>query len=142
MRAIGLSLALATAVAAPAAAQSDVARRSFTFFGSDLTIVILDHTAGQLRLVRGSAGRVEVAARAPGGFSGFGLSSADGRLRLASTGAYSVDYIVFVPDNVRVQVQTPDKAYPEPTTGGEEMTIRWSTPTEGGESGAEREQRE
>jgi hypothetical protein len=111
--------------AAPAAAQNDVARRSFTFFNNDLIIEVLDRSAGELRVIRGGNGRVDVAARALGGFAGFGLGGiVRDRLRLSSMGAYRVEYLVQVPDNIRVQVQMPNQDL-TPAVGGSEATFRW-----------------
>lgn len=125
MRARWWTLALAVGTAAPVTAQNDVARRSFTFFNNDLVIEVLDRSAGELRLIRGGNGRVDVAARALGGFAGFGLGGiVRDRLRLASLGAYRVEYLVQVPDNIRVQVQLPNGNL-EPTPGGSEATFRW-----------------
>jgi hypothetical protein len=133
MRASWLTLALAVGTAAPAAAQNDVARRSFNFFNNDLIIEVLDRSAGELRVIRGGNGRVDVAARALGGFAGFGLGGiVNDRLRLSAMGAYRVEYIVSVPDNIRLQVQMPNGDL-TPAQGGSEATFRWDAmPAEGG----------
>jgi len=133
MRARWLTLALAVGTAAPAAAQNDVARRSFNFFNNDLIIEVLDRSAGELRVIRGGHGRVDVAARALGGFAGFGLGGiVNDRLRLSAMGAYRVEYLVSVPDNIRLQVQLPNGDL-TPAQGGSEATFRWeAAPTEGG----------
>jgi hypothetical protein len=65
MKAPWLALALAGVIAAPAAAQHEVARRSFNFFDNTLTIQVLSESSESLRIVRGEEGRLDVAARHP-----------------------------------------------------------------------------
>src|SRR6476661_806657 len=96
-----LALALVGVIAAPAAAQKDVARHSFTFLDNNLTIQVISEHAGVLRVMRGEFGRVEVAARAPDGVPGFSLGGREGHdLLLTSVGSEKVDYIVVVPEEV------------------------------------------
>ncbi len=132
MRARWLVFLLVAGSAAPAAAQNDVSRRTFQFFNDNLVIEVLDHTAGVLRVVRGGPGQIDVAARAAGGFTGFGLAGVvKDRLRLSSLGNTDVEYLVIVPENVRVQVATPDTHDLQATPGSAEATFRWTGASEG-----------
>lgn len=110
-RVVLLIAALAT-VALPAhqvhAQEWDVVRRSFTFIDNELTIDVTAPGAGELHLARGSFGTLEVAARAPGGIAGMGLGGFErNRLALAATGVERVEYLVIVPEEVRVRVRLP-----------------------------------
>jgi len=136
MRASLFPLALAVGLAAPASAQSDVTRQSYTFLGQDLIVEVHDRVAGSLKLLRGSPGRVEVVARASGGFATAtqGGTSRD-RIRLGSVGAYRVEYLVVAPENIRVQVRLPSQDL-EPTPGTESATFTWDAlPEEAGQGG-------
>jgi hypothetical protein len=105
-----LALALVGVIAAPAAAQHDVARRSFNFFDNTLTIQVISESSGSLRIMRGEEGRLEVAARTPDGIPAATLGGRDGdELRLTSVGANPVTFVVSVPEDVRVRVLLPDR---------------------------------
>jgi hypothetical protein len=118
MRASWLTLALAVGTAAPASAQSDVTRRSFQYLGTDLIIEVHDRSAGALQLLRGTAGRIEVVARAAGGFAEAGLGQ-NGRLRVSSMGGYRTEYL-------------------EPTLGTGVTTFSWDAlPTSPGGGGGD-----
>lgn len=97
--------------AAPLHAQEDnVVRRIFTFLDSRLTVDVLVESPGVLRMIRGEAGEVQVAARASRGFAGFGLAGrGDNELKLTALGADHVEYLVIVPERVRVSVRMPDR---------------------------------
>lgn len=104
---------LALLIAAPAAAQEwQVARESFAFAGSRLTILVDAETPGTLRIIRGMPGSVRIASRAPRGFTAAGLGERD-ELILSSAGAGPVDYMVSVPEEVWVQVRLPGSAFGE-----------------------------
>jgi hypothetical protein len=136
MRASWLTLALAVGTAAPASAQSDVTRRSFQYLGTDLIIEVHDRSAGALQLLRGTAGRIEVVARAAGGFAEAGLGQ-NGRLRVSSMGGYRTEYLVIAPENIRIQVQLPDE-HLEPTLGTGVTTFSWDAlPTSPGGGGGD-----
>jgi hypothetical protein len=107
-----LSAAAAALMPAPTAAQqSDITRRSYTFLDDRLVINVLGRAPGELQVVRGEPGRVEVAARSTDGFPGFGLGGNLTReLRLTAVGADLVQFLVVVPEHVRVTVQLPDGA--------------------------------
>ena len=128
-------LTLACVIAAPAAAQHEVARRSFNFFDNTLTIQVLSESAGVLRIVRGEEGRLDVAARTPDGIPAFALGGRDGdELRLTSVGPNHVDYVVAVPEDVRVRVLLPDRKNLESASTRPAATYSWgSTPGQPGQ---------
>jgi hypothetical protein len=93
---------------AAADAQRDVTRRSYTFLEDRLVIEVLAEAPGELQVVRGQRGRVEVAARSSDGFAGFGLGGDFTRhLRLTAVGSDAVQYLVVVPEHVAVSVVLP-----------------------------------
>jgi hypothetical protein len=96
-------------VALPATAQElDVTRHSFNFVQTRLDVLVLAEAPGELQLVRGGRGRVEVAARSLDGFASFGLGGRiTPELRLTAIGSEAVRYIVSVPENVTVRVRLP-----------------------------------
>lgn len=102
------AVALAVALPAAADAQRDVTRRSYTFLEDRLVIEVLAEAPGELQVVRGQRGRVEVAARSSDGFAGFGLGGDFTRhLRLTAVGSDAVQYLVVVPEHVAVSVVLP-----------------------------------
>lgn len=91
-----------------AAQEYQVTRRSYSFMHDRLTVKVDAQAAGELHIIRGERGRVEVAARSDDGFPGFGLSGSPYReLRLTAAGAERVQYLVVVPERVSVNVQLP-----------------------------------
>lgn len=99
--AIVLPLALA---APPAAAQhGEVVRDAYTFLGSALDVDVATEAPGRIRFIRGGRSRVEVSGRALDGFATAALATR--RLTLTSLGADRVDFIVVVPEHVRVSVR-------------------------------------
>jgi len=111
----GWTAALTLAIATPVAAQEhEVARRTFTFIGNDLTIEVVGQSPGRLHLVRGQPGQIEVAARTTDGIAGFGLAGdARDRLKLTSVGAQRVTFLVVVPSDLRVRVELPEQPVAE-----------------------------
>jgi len=112
---LGWTAALTLALAAPVAAQeTEVARRTFTFVNNDLTIEVLGTAPGELHLMRGQAGQIEVAARADDGIAGFGLAGdARDRLKLTAVGGERVTFLVVVPSDLRVRVELPEQPVAE-----------------------------
>lgn len=108
--AIGFALALGTS----GTAQEAFVRHTFSFLGTRLTIAAPGDVSGTLRLVRGTAGRVHVAARAVGGLAVASLAENGGdRLTLTAAGADRVEYVVVVPANAWVWVQLPGRPLAE-----------------------------
>jgi hypothetical protein len=108
--ALTLLALLAGLVPAAHAQEYAISRRTFSFYGNRLDIEVLSTSAGQLQILRGELGRVEVAANADDGVAGFGLGSESGVLRLTALGARSADFIVVVPERTRIRVKLPGKA--------------------------------
>ena len=106
-----IALVLAAAIAQSANAQEwSLSRRAFTFHDHNLTINVISDGSGTLQILRGEAGRVEVAARAPLGIPGFAMGGREGdELRLSAAGAEQVDYLVVVPEDIRVRVRLPHR---------------------------------
>lgn len=133
MKRLILACAAIAAVATPVAAQRDVTRRSYTFFDNNLTIDVVEGASGVLQVMRGEPGRLEVAARAPRGVAGFGLGGRDNNaLRLTALGSQRVEYLVIVPEDVRIRVRLPGRSVAEVASRRPSATYSW-----GEESGAE-----
>ena len=107
-----ITVAVALAAAPGVHAQEwDVTRRTYTFLEDRLVINIIADAGGELQVVRGELGRVEVAARSNDGFPGSGLGGEITReLRLTAVGADRVQFLVVVPEHVRVTIRTPGGA--------------------------------
>jgi hypothetical protein len=102
------ALALAALLSSPADAQRDVTRRAYTFLEDRLIVAVHAEAPGELQVVRGQRGRVEVAARSRDGFAGFGLGGDYTRqLSLTAVGSDAVQYLVVVPEHVAVSVLLP-----------------------------------
>ncbi|HEX6133636.1 MAG TPA: hypothetical protein VFZ24_06725 [Longimicrobiales bacterium] len=125
------ALALALVLPAAADAQRDVTRRAFTFLEDRLIVAVHAEAPGELQVVRGQRGRIEVAARARDGFAGFGLGGNITReLSLTAVGSEAVQYLVVVPEHVAVSVVLPGGGTAGvPRTGGV-ATYRWGTDAE------------
>ena len=88
--------------------------RTYTFLGDRLSVRIDGTVPGTLRVIRGEHGRIEVAGRVRHGLAGFGLSSRNGHvLHLTAVGGEHADYILVVPDAVRVEIRLPGKSVAE-----------------------------
>lgn len=119
-------LAFAAALPGAAEAQRDVTRRAYTFLENRLVVAVHAQAPGELQVVRGQRGRIEVAARARDGFAGFGLGGDITRqLRLTAVGSDAVQYLVVVPENVSVRVQLPDGGWSSVSTRQGIATYRW-----------------
>lgn len=98
---------LALLTAAPAMAQEwQVARETYAFAGSQLTIRVEAQGPGALQVIRGGSGAVTVAARADRGFTAGGLTAGE-ELTLTAAGAGPVQYLVAVPEEVWIDVRLP-----------------------------------
>ena len=103
LRGTALLLAL---MASPAYAQQDVMRDAYGFFGSALDVEVATDAPGRIRLIRGQRSRVEVAGRAPEGLTSASLGGHGvRRLTLTALADGPVDFIVSVPEDVRVRVR-------------------------------------
>jgi hypothetical protein len=123
-----LVAALVCAAALPASvdAQRDVTRRAWTFLDNRLVVAVHAEAPGELQVIRGQRGRVEVAARSEFGFAGFGFGGDITRqLRLTAVGADAVQYLVVVPEHVVVRVQLPDGAAGTVSSRDGVATYRW-----------------
>ncbi len=111
MKSLLVAGALALAVVMPAAAQErGVARRTFTFLDTDVTVEVTAPMPGTLQIVRGEPGILDVAGRVPGGMSSFALGGRDGdKLRLTAVGGEHADFIVVVPEDAYVRVRLPNR---------------------------------
>ncbi len=111
----------------PAAGQEwTVLRNAHTFIGRLLTIDVDVDAPGTLLVARGGAGRIVVVTRARRGIGESGLTGrADDRLTLTAIGTDSVEFLVFVPVDVRTTVQLPDGGFPELVSDAGGVTYRW-----------------
>lgn len=109
--------ALAIVLVLPAEGQAqlrEISRSTYTFGKGNLTIDVQTETPGSLRVIRGRRGEIRASARAPDGFADFGLTDRRGNtLRLTAIASDRVDFIVVVPENVRVRVRLPDRPVSE-----------------------------
>lgn len=113
MKSFALILFVAVAALVPdtalVAQDYEVSRQSWTFLDRRLVINVVGTAPGELQLVRGGRGRIEVAARSDFGFPGFGLGGNFTReLRLTAVGADQVQFLVVVPERVTVSIRLPD----------------------------------
>lgn len=129
-------LILAAALAAvepPTAAraqQREVMRDVYGFHGSSLDVQVEVESPGQVRFIRGTRSRIEVSGRATNGFASAALGGHGvRRLTLTALGADRVDFIVVVPEDVRVRVSWPGASRSELFgTMAETATFAWDSP--------------
>lgn len=121
--AIGLA---AIAIAQPGAAQdSGLVRRAFAFFDRNLTVEVVGEGSGVLHVVRGGRDRVEVSGRTELGTPAFAMTGwKQDRLRLSGAGM-AQEYVVIVPEDVRLEVVLPPGQGALPATSGAAATYRW-----------------
>lgn len=126
MKQILAALALAAILPGTADAQRDVTRRAYTFLEDRLVVAVHAEAPGELQVVRGRRGRIEVAARSSDGFAGFGLGGDfTRRLRLTAIGSDAVQYLVVVPEHVRVSVVLPHGGSADVPDHDGIATYRW-----------------
>lgn len=121
----------------PAGAQDVfVERASYRFLDSRLTIHVHADVPGELQVIRGRSGRLQVRATSHGGLAAFGFQDRGiRRLNLSSLGGESVRYLVVVPGRVRVDVQLPDRDASVGLAALERAArFEWDGPGEGQES--------
>jgi hypothetical protein len=129
-----IAWALSAAIAQSANAQEwSLSRRAFTFHDHNLTINVISDGSGTLQILRGEAGRVEVAARAPLGIPGFAMGGREGdELRLSAVGTDQVDYLVVVPEDIRVRVLLPHRKTGEVASTRPTANYSWGAEPRGG----------
>ncbi len=111
MKRFVLLLAASLCAASSAQAQEhELSRYSFTFFDNTLTVEVLADMPGQLQVVRGEPGRINVAGRVPGGVPAFALGGREeNHLRLTAVGGNRADFVVIVPEDAMVRVKLPEQ---------------------------------
>lgn len=121
--------------AEPAMAQENgVLRRSFAFFDRNLTVEVVGEGSGVLHVVRGGRDRVEVTARTELGTPAFAMAgSKQDRLRLSGAGL-SQEYVVVVPEDVRVELILPPGDGAVPAASGPAASYRWPVAPKAGEA--------
>jgi hypothetical protein len=113
------------------AQDTDVTRRTFTFTESRLDVAVVSAAPGELQIVRGERGRLDVAARSVGGFPGFGLGGRmTPQLRLTTAGSGQVSYLVVVPERVAVRVSLPDGRSADLPPSASASAWRWAAVSE------------
>ncbi len=127
MKRICASALVLACLTIPAAGQEwTVLRNAHTFIGRLLTIDVDVDAPGTLLVARGDAGRIVVVTRARRGIGESGLTGrADDLLTLTAIGTDSVEFLVFVPVDVRTTVQLPDGGFPELVSDAGGVTYRW-----------------
>lgn len=128
-----LVVVAALALAGPLAAQQNVVRGSYTAVSRDLTIVVRTDAPGELRLVHGTWGRIDVVARARHGVpvTSFG-GRYGGELNLSNLGGEEVEYYVAVPPEARVTVRLPgSRSGASFSTVSDQASYAWDTPPAG-----------
>jgi hypothetical protein len=125
---------LCVSAAVPASAQErGVSRRLFTFLDDEVTVEVTAESEGRLQIVRGEPGRLDVAARVPGGMSAFALGGRDGTtLRLTAVGGDNADFIVVVPEDTYLRVRLPNKKKGEIGSTRSGGTFTWPATTPAG----------
>jgi len=83
-------------------------RDVYGFYGSSLDVEVAADGAGQIRFLRGQRSRIEVAGRSPNGFTTAALGGRGARrLTLTALGGERADFVVVVPEDVRVRILWP-----------------------------------
>ncbi len=113
------------------AQEYDVSRRTYSFFGDDLTVEVRAETSGALQLVRGGRGVLEVAGRGERSILGYAPPRRPGdALRLTALGGDFVEFVVVVPDGVRVQILTPEHGHVISADNQPVAVYRWDVEPE------------
>lgn len=130
MRSAIAVLAVTLLLPGQASAQDlEVTRRSYPFLEKALEVAVVTEVPGEVEVVRGSRGRLEVSARSTDGFPGFALGGhLTPRLRLTAVGSNSVQYLVVVPEHVNVRIQLPDGTSASLPSGAPSAAYSWGGP--------------
>jgi hypothetical protein len=108
------------------AQEHELSRRSFSFFDNILTVEVVADMPGQLQLVRGEAGRIDVAGRVPGGIPAFALGGREeNQLKLTAVGGAHADFVVIVPEDAMVKVKLPDRNWRQVGMSQQSGEYRW-----------------
>jgi hypothetical protein len=92
------------------AQEHELSRRQFNFFDNSLTVEIVADMPGELQIVRGEPGKIDVAGRVPGGIPAFALGGREGdRLRLTALGGRRANFVVAIPEDAMVRVKLPNR---------------------------------
>jgi hypothetical protein len=128
--AAALPLAFAAFTLPAQAQRGEFLRDVYGFQGSALDVEVDTEAPGRIRLIRGARSRIEVSGRAPNGFAAAALGGRGvRRLMLTALGAERVDFIVVVPEDVRVRVNWPGATRSELFGSlAESATFAWETP--------------
>ncbi|HEY0672755.1 MAG TPA: hypothetical protein VGD27_10835 [Longimicrobiales bacterium] len=114
------------------AQERGLSRRQFPFFDNKLTVEIVADMPGQLQLVRGEPGMIEVAARVPGGIPAFALGGREGdRLRLTAVGGDHADFVLIIPEDAMVRVLLPDRNSHQVNSMQKSGRYNWGEMTKG-----------
>jgi hypothetical protein len=125
---LGLLAGFAAGGATPLHAQEyAVTRESYPFFSRNLDIDVSATGPGRVQVIRGSEGRIEVAAHATGGVAAFGLTAYPPILQLTALGAVGADYIVVVPQRTDVRVRVPGRSSWSSADPYNPQTFRWDS---------------
>jgi hypothetical protein len=126
LRAVSFAILwLVLSISTADAQQWQVERDVFAFAGRQLTVDVDTDVEGTLRIIRGAPGVVRVSGRADGGMTAAGLTGR-GDLTLTGIGPGSVEFIVAVPERVRVTVRLPDQGMAESMAGQDvARTFQW-----------------
>lgn len=119
-------LVAAALLAVPAQAQERwVERAEYRFLGGQLNIEVESDVPGEIQIVRGRSGLLQVRAVSQGGVAAFGFQDrGTPRLNLTGIGGERLTYVVVVPTRTRVRVWLPDRDVPK-SLGSLQRTARF-----------------
>lgn len=135
MKTSALLLSAIFVVTASANAQEhELSRRQFNFFDNSLTVEIVADMPGQLQIIRGEPGRIDVAGRVPGGIPAFALGGREyDQLRLTALGGSHADFVVAVPEDAIVRVKLPNRHTHQVRSMQRSSNYKWQAMEKGAE---------
>ncbi len=108
------------------AQEYEITRRSIPFFDNKLTIEVVADVPGELQVVRGEQGMIEVAARVDGGIPSFALGGRESdKLRLTALGGDAANFVVVVPEDAMVRVLLPGEVGHQVGTTQKQGRYNW-----------------
>lgn len=127
MRTSAVVVAAVLLSATTASAQEyEITRRSIPFFDNKLTIEVVADMPGELQVVRGEQGMIEVAARVDGGIPSFALGGRESdKLRLTALGGDEANFVVVVPEDAMVRVLLPGEVGHQVGTTQKQGRYNW-----------------